>query len=197
MTPPSRRVLNRALLQRQFLLERTGQPPMNVIRHLVALQAQEPNWPYLGLWSRIRGFTHAHLTALLNERQVVRSGLLRSTQHLAAADDFRRLRPLLQPVLDRTANSAYFRRNGNNILLGHADRSRIIDDDDRKQVMPGRALVRPTILIDGFVRGTWSFTGDDIRLAPFRPLAAADREAVEKEAHRMLPFVAYRGAAQP
>ncbi|MBM0229194.1 AlkZ family DNA glycosylase, partial [Micromonospora sp. ATA51] len=115
MTLLSRRALNRALLQRQFLLERTDQVPLDVIRRLVALQAQEPNWPYVGLWSRIRGFTHADLTTLLADGQVVRSSLLRSTQHIAAADDFRRLRPLLQPVLDRTANSPYFRRNSNRL----------------------------------------------------------------------------------
>ncbi|SDW91199.1 Winged helix DNA-binding domain-containing protein [Saccharopolyspora shandongensis] len=111
MTTLSKTVLNRALLSRQYLLARTDRTPLEVIGRLVALQAQEPNWPYVGLWSRIRGFTHAQLTALLEDRTVVRSGLLRSTQHLAAADDFRRLRPLLQPVLDRTARSAYFGRN--------------------------------------------------------------------------------------
>jgi hypothetical protein len=42
---------------------------------------------------------------------MVRSGLLRSTQRFAAADDFRRLRPLLQRVLDRTAGSPHFTRN--------------------------------------------------------------------------------------
>jgi hypothetical protein len=79
-----------------------------------------------------------------------------------------------------------------NALLGHADRTRIISDEDREQVMPGRALVRPTVLIDGFVHGTWSFTGDDIRLALFRPITAAERDAVDDEANRLLPFLKHR-----
>ncbi|MFF3439528.1 winged helix DNA-binding domain-containing protein [Streptosporangium sp. NPDC002721] len=111
MTALSRRTLNRALLDRQFLLARTGRTPLEVIGRLVALQAQEPNWPYVGLWSRIHDFTHSRLTTPLQERKVVRSGLLRSTQHLATADDYLRLRPPLQPVLDRAARSAYFARN--------------------------------------------------------------------------------------
>ncbi|MGW3962531.1 winged helix DNA-binding domain-containing protein [Amycolatopsis sp. NPDC005003] len=111
MTTLSFRALNRALLQRQFLLSRTGESPLAVVGRLVAMQAQEPNWPFVGLWSRIRDFDHTGLTSLLESGQVVRSGLLRSTQHLAAADDFRRFRPLLQPVLDRTAGAAYFSRN--------------------------------------------------------------------------------------
>lgn len=73
--------------------------PLEVIGRLVAPQAQEPNWAYVGLWCRIHAFTQSRLTPRLKDRQVVRSGLLRSTQHLAAADDFRRQRPLPQPTL--------------------------------------------------------------------------------------------------
>ncbi|MFF3842924.1 winged helix DNA-binding domain-containing protein [Streptomyces sp. NPDC001930] len=377
MTALSLRALNRALLDRQFLLARTDGTPLDVIGRLVALQAQEPNWPYVGLWSRIHGFAQADLTALVEDRKVVRSALLRSTQHLTTADDFRRLRPLVQPVLDRTAGSSYFTRNratghgtgldaaslvteglallggrtlprrelarqlaerhpghdgrilagevelrtplvhdpataswgswGNrsaiavtpaeawlgrpvaatgpataaptataaatsaatgdgdaakelirrylaafgpagvkdvqawcgltrlgevvaemgaelrrhtgpgggdlfdladaelpdpetpapvrllpafdNVLLGHADRTRIIDEADRPRVMPGSAQVRPTFLVDGRVHGTWSLVAGTLRLTPFRPLRATDRAALDEEAHRLLPFV--------
>ncbi|MYS84690.1 winged helix DNA-binding domain-containing protein [Embleya scabrispora] len=356
MTALSLRALNRALMDRQFLLQRTDHTPLEVIRRLVALQAQEPNWAYVGLWTRIHAFTQRELTALVENRQVVRSGLLRSTQHFAAADDFRRLRPLLQPVLDRTAGSPHFTRNsagldaaslvaeglgllaggtlsrkelarrlterhpgrdgrvlagqvelctplvhdvatgawgswGNrsavsvtpaevwlgqpmtttatatkdsakeltrrylaafgpagvedvqrwcgqtrlgevvaqmrdelrcysgpdgrdlidlanaelpdpetlapvrllpafdNVLLGHADRTRVISDEDRKRVMPGRARVLPTFLVDGWVHGTWSLDTGTLRLTPFRPLRATDRAALEQEADRLLHFV--------
>ncbi|MFC4061884.1 DNA glycosylase AlkZ-like family protein [Planomonospora corallina] len=110
MTTLRPRALNRTLLHRQFLVRRTGRTASEVIGHLVAMQAQEPNWPYVGLWSRIDGFTHDQLSVLLENRTVVRSALLRSTQHLAVAGDFRRFRPVLQPVLDRTARTPYFRR---------------------------------------------------------------------------------------
>ncbi|MGO4419081.1 winged helix DNA-binding domain-containing protein [Streptomyces sp. MCAF7] len=374
MTTLSLRALNRALMGRQFLLGRTDRSPLEVIGRLVALQAQEPNWAYVGLWSRIHAFTQSELTALLEDRQVVRSGLLRSTQHLAAADDFCWLRPLLQPVLDRTAGSPHFARNstgldaaslvadglgllaggtlsrkelarrlaerhpgrdgrilagqvelrtplvhgaatgawgswGNrsavsvtpaevwlgqpmataatataatataatataakdsakelirrylaafgpagvkdvqvwcgltrlgevvaemraelrhysgpdgrdlidladaevpdpetlapvrllpafdNVLLGHADRTRVISDEDRKRVMPGQARVRPTFLVDGWVHGTWSIDAGTLRLTPFRPLRATDRAALEQEADRLLQFVGGRAAS--
>ncbi|MEU1201840.1 crosslink repair DNA glycosylase YcaQ family protein [Streptomyces sp. NPDC005813] len=118
MTTISVRALNRAPMDRQFLLGRTDRTPLEVIGRLVALQAQEPNWAYAVLWRRIHAFTQSGLTALLEDRQAVRSGLLRSTRHaargtrhFATADDFRRLRPLLKPVLDRTAGSPQFTRN--------------------------------------------------------------------------------------
>ncbi len=355
MSVLSLRALNRALLQRQFLMERTGRTALQVVGHLVAMQAQEPNWPYVGLWSRIDGFTQAQLSVLLEERTVVRSALLRSTQHLAVAGDFRRFRPVLQPVLDRTASTSYFRRVSggldtdaltatgarilagrtlprrelarqlalrhpgregkvlagevelrtplvhtpetatwgrwgtrnaiavtraedwlgapmtpasaqdlvrrylaaygpagvmdvqawsgltrlrevihamrgelrsyrgpegrelfdletapeppdpgtpvpvrflpafDNLLLGHADRTRVIGDADRRRVMPGAAMVLPTFLVDGFVHGSWSLKDGTLRLVPFRPLGTAETNAVTEEAERLLPFL---GAAR-
>ncbi|MFJ8854331.1 DNA glycosylase AlkZ-like family protein [Streptomyces sp. NPDC102437] len=61
MTTLSLRALNRALMDRQFLLARTDRTVLEVIGRLVALQAQEPNWAYVGLWSRIHGFTQPQL----------------------------------------------------------------------------------------------------------------------------------------
>jgi hypothetical protein len=103
------RILNRTVLERQFLLERTALPTLDVLARLVALQAQEPNWPYVGLWSRIEGFEIGDLGALLASGEVVRSGLLRSTQHFCATDDFLWLRPTVQPALDRMANTGGYR----------------------------------------------------------------------------------------
>jgi len=76
-----------------------------------------------------------------------------------------------------------------NALLGHADRRRIISDTDRKRVMPGRAQVLPTFLVDGWVHGTWSLEAGTLRLTPFRPLRESDLAALEQEADRLLPFV--------
>ena len=42
------RALNRALLARQMLLERSSRPVADAVRHLVGLQAQAPWSPYHG-----------------------------------------------------------------------------------------------------------------------------------------------------
>ncbi len=62
MAALSLRPLNRTLLERQFLSMRTGRPALEVVRHLVALQGQEPNAPYIGLWTRIEGRRHEEVT---------------------------------------------------------------------------------------------------------------------------------------
>jgi hypothetical protein len=94
------RALNRATLARQLLLEREPLSPLDAVGRLVGLQAQVPRDPYVGLWSRLDGFRAEELSALLEERQVVRTVAMRATIHLLASDDALTIRPLVQRVLD-------------------------------------------------------------------------------------------------
>lgn len=94
------RALGRATLARQLLLERSAMAPLEAVAHLVGMQAQEPLHPYLGLWSRLRGFRPEELARLLVEREVVRIVVMRGTVHLVTAEDAHGLRALTQPVLD-------------------------------------------------------------------------------------------------
>lgn len=92
--------MNRALLARQWLLERRDATPLEAIEHLVGLQAQNTLPPYLGLWSRLRAFEAEQLSKLLREHRVVRLALQRSTIHLVTARDALALRPLWQPTVE-------------------------------------------------------------------------------------------------
>ncbi len=97
----SDRALNRATLARQQLLVRSDRTPLAMIEHLVGMQAQVPGNPYIGLWSRLVRFDPEIVSQLLETRKVVRIVVMRGTIHLVSADDCLRLRPLVQPVLDR------------------------------------------------------------------------------------------------
>ncbi|MCC6792847.1 MAG: AlkZ family DNA glycosylase [Thermomicrobiales bacterium] len=103
------RALNRALLARQHLIERVDWPAERMIAHLVGLQAQAPNPPYFGLWSRLRSFRTDDLSRLIEERRAVRVALMRSTIHLVTADDCLALRPLLASVHQRAFTNTYGR----------------------------------------------------------------------------------------
>ncbi|MFH8791113.1 winged helix DNA-binding domain-containing protein [Streptomyces sp. NPDC017941] len=81
------RALNRATLARQLLLDRADTPVVDAVAHLGGLQAQEPQEPFTGLWSRLRGFAPHSLCDLLVGRRVVRTHLMRRTVHLVTADD--------------------------------------------------------------------------------------------------------------
>lgn len=101
------RELNRATLARQMLLERAEIPIAEAVERVGGLQAQVPNPPYVGLWTRLRDFRREELTGLIEEGTVVRAAMMRSTLHLVTAEEHHRLRPGLQPALDR-ALSAFF-----------------------------------------------------------------------------------------
>ncbi|MEC0229164.1 winged helix DNA-binding domain-containing protein [Paenibacillus alba] len=105
--PLSTRALNRALLARQLLLSRSDLSVREAVRHLVGLQAQAPNPPYVALWARLRQFRHEELSAHLMERSMVRIALMRSTLHLVTADDCVTLRPLLQSVQERGLKGSF------------------------------------------------------------------------------------------
>ena len=72
------------------------------------MQAQEPQAPYIGLWSRLAEFRPEELSTLITERRAVRMGLMRSTIHLVSARDCLGLYPLMRPVLDRTFKGSSF-----------------------------------------------------------------------------------------
>lgn len=318
-----------------------------MVQHLVAVQAQETDAPYIGLWARMATFRHEDLTTALVERQVVRGSLLRVTQHITSGDDYRWLRPLIAQRIGRTGLSVFarelagielsdlaaagreilagqtltrpklaaqlserypdrskmplawavqhqlplihppptgvWRRRGHvscalaedwlgaplderpslrtlvwrylascgpasvadlqiwsglrrlkaevealrseltvfrdergrelfdipglpiadgdepapvrflpefdNLVLSHDDRSRIIADEHRPRVCPGYSMVHATFLVDGFVAGIWEIKDDQLRVAPFGPLASHEADAVRAEADRLLSFL--------
>jgi hypothetical protein len=69
------------------------------------MQAQLARPPYIGLWSRIEGFTRADLTGAAEGREVVRATAMRGTLHLLTRKDFLAFRPVLQETLAKGAQS--------------------------------------------------------------------------------------------
>lgn len=95
------RALNRATLARQILLDRQRRDVAETLEHLVGMQAQLPNAPYVALWSRLEGFQAAQLSQLVADRRALRMLLMRGTIHLVTAADALVLRPAVQPALER------------------------------------------------------------------------------------------------
>jgi hypothetical protein len=84
----TRRELNRALLARQLLLERSERSMVRALERLGGLQAQYAPSMYVGLWSRVEGFARDDLTRGLERRTVVQATLMRMTIHLVARSDY-------------------------------------------------------------------------------------------------------------
>ncbi|SDL45266.1 Winged helix DNA-binding domain-containing protein [Glycomyces sambucus] len=93
------RRLNRATLDRQSLLVRADTDAASAIRGAVAVQAQSPVSPYIGLWNRVAGFDPADLDAAYADRRVLRGNPVRMTLHAVAADEYRPFREATEPSL--------------------------------------------------------------------------------------------------
>lgn len=104
--PLTQRLLNRATLARQLLLERGSVDVATAVTRLGGLQAQEPKPPFLALWTRLEGFRREQLDEALHERAVVRATTQRATLHLDGAPAYLALRGALQPVLSGSMAAA-------------------------------------------------------------------------------------------
>jgi hypothetical protein len=76
-----------------------------------------------------------------------------------------------------------------NLLASHADRARVVSDEDRKRIMTGNGM-RPTVLLDGRVAGTWKISRRPsavmLDITPFRRLSAADTTALTREGTELI-----------
>ncbi|WBB68341.1 winged helix DNA-binding domain-containing protein [Micromonospora sp. WMMD812] len=142
MTVLDTRALNRATLARQLLLDHADLPVVDAVAHLCGLQAQEPQEPFVGLWSRLRGFDPAVLSDLLTRRGVVRIHLMRRTVHLLTADDAVAWRARHDTMLRQRVLGTYRRELAGVDLdeLATAGRAVLADGEPRSMAEVARAL---------------------------------------------------------
>jgi hypothetical protein len=76
-----------------------------------------------------------------------------------------------------------------NLLLSHADRTRVIADEHRAVI-----FTKGTVLLDGFAQGTWKLDrprgSAHLIVEPFGRLAKPDRAALAEEGERLLTVAA-------
>ncbi len=94
-------------------------------------------------------------------------------------DDDVPARPRLLPMWD-------------NVLLAHADRSRVIADDHRSTVIRRNGDVLPTVLVDGRVAGVWRPAGGGIEVTSFDRWPRRVWDDVEREAASLGALLAAR-----
>ncbi|CUR54243.1 putative LigA [metagenome] len=102
----SPRTLNRTLLHRQGLLTRSTTPAIDLIGHLIGLQAQETLPPYLSLNARLADFDPRPVSDALGNRELARLLVMRGTIHLLTPADALSLRQFSQPAQDRERRSS-------------------------------------------------------------------------------------------
>jgi hypothetical protein len=161
-------------------LERDSRPHALALRYLAAFGPASAS--DLQAWSGLAG-----LAPLLNELR----------PQLRVFRDERRRELFDLPDAPRppedTPVPACFVADFDNLILSHADRTRIIADEHRSVVITKNAQVLPTFLVDGFVAGTWKLSRSRkmaaLTLSPFAPLSPATRSELAAEGERLARFL--------
>jgi len=87
-----------------------------------------------------------------------------------------------------------------NLLLSHADRTRVISDAHRAKVATANLRILPTFLVDGVVSGTWKVerarSAAVLALDPFVPLSKKARAELEEEGTALARFVENAGTVE-
>jgi hypothetical protein len=110
--------LNRALLARQLLLDRTERSPIRAMERMAGIQNQYPPSGYIALWSRVRDFRRDSLTQALERGRAVTGTLMRITIHTVSARDY----PLFAEGVRRSRRALWL-RSYRNVLDDRAMRS--------------------------------------------------------------------------
>jgi hypothetical protein len=80
-----------------------------------------------------------------------------------------------------------------NLVLSHADRTRIIADEHRSVVVTKNGQVLPALLVDGFVAGTWKLSRvrrvATLTVYPFAPLSSAAKSELAAEGEKLVRFL--------
>jgi hypothetical protein len=80
-----------------------------------------------------------------------------------------------------------------NLVLSHADRSRIVAEEYRPRIVTKNLQVRPTFLVDGFVAGTWETKAArntaSLTISPFGRLERGVKAQLIDEAEKLVRFM--------
>ncbi|WP_308257820.1 winged helix DNA-binding domain-containing protein [Pseudonocardia lacus] len=142
--------LNRAVLARQLLLERSGLSLPEVAGRVAGLQTQYAPSGYVGMWSRVRDFRREQLTAALLAGEIVQGWVMRCTIHMVAAADYP---PFTEAV--RAPRRVWWQRSAG--AAGEVDMDAVADLV-RGYLAEGplkQAELQQRLLADGLPREVW------------------------------------------
>ena len=111
-------------LHNQKLSSSELEKPVDIVRWLGAVQAQDYHAAKWALGLRMREATHTQVEAAFNNGEIIRTHLLRPTWHFVAPEDIRWLLQLTAPHVNRRSGSGYRRfelddkvfKRSNNVL---------------------------------------------------------------------------------
>jgi winged helix DNA-binding protein len=155
------RALNRALLARQLLLERSTLSIPDAVDQIGGLQTQYAPSGYVGLWTRLAGFERSSLTRALEDRTVIQATLMRVTIHVVSRREY-----WLYALGVRQARREQWRRTAGRLTGAGEEEMQAAADRIRAALADGpRSVKELGDLATGFV-GTLGLWVDLVRVPP-------------------------------
>jgi hypothetical protein len=164
----------------ETLAETDARPHALVLRYLAAFGPASAG--DVQAWSGLTGLA-AVLNELRPQLRVFRDERKRELFDLPEAP---------RPPSDTPA-PARFVAEFDNLILSHADRTRVIADEHRRVVITTNGQVLGTILVDGFVAGTWKVARvrktATLTVSPFAPLPSPAKAELAAEGEKLARFL--------
>jgi hypothetical protein len=161
----STRELNRALLARQLLLERSKRPVARALEAVGGLQTQYAPSAYVALWSRLHDVRREALTRALERRLVVQATLMRVTIHMVSARDY----PLLAEAIRKGRREWWLRVQGRDVAGVDMEAAAAIVREHLAGGPRRQTELMELLVANGFPRVAWSGVGlwlDMVRVPP-------------------------------
>jgi uncharacterized protein YcaQ len=110
-------------------------------------------------------------------------------------EDMARLRDSARESDEKASPPVRFLPEFDSLIMGHKDKSRLLDEAHRKKVFLRLADVAAIFLVDGRVAGTWNYrmTTRKMELHPFGKLGAEWRPRVDHETENLRSFFEAEG----
>ena len=165
------RALNRALLARQLLLERSTVPIPEALDPLGGIQNQYAPNAYLRLWSCLARFGRGDLTRAYEAGSVVQGTLMRGTIHSVSADDYHPLVAAVRPARQAWASRIHRADPG--------DRDRLVSRV--RSALAGRTVTRAELfsLREDASAAAWQTIDTDAELVRVPPSGTWERRRAD------------------
>ena len=178
MTPPvlTSRALNRSLLARQLLLDRSSLSIAAALERVGGLQTQYAPSAYVALWSRLDGFGRDQLTRALVSRRAIQGTLMRGTIHIVSAADYR----LFAAGVRRARSEWWLRAGGVHRLdLVDYERAAVVLRSELGAGPRSRADLLSALDAAGIPKETWEGAGMFLDMVRVPPSGTWDRRRAD------------------
>jgi len=75
------------------------------------------------------------------------------------------------------------------VLHGWASRDWVIPSEDARKVVTTNGIFRPTMMVDGRIRGVWTAPGGEVELVPFEDLDPKVMKRLERDGENLAEYL--------